>query len=73
MGKAAATTKKQSNLTNQATKTYVLDTSVLLSDPRALFKFKEQEVVIPIIVINELERNATTQKSAITLARLFGY
>jgi PhoH-like ATPase len=56
VGKAAATTKKQSNLTNQATKTYVLDTSVLLSDPRALFKFKEQEVVIPIIVINELEK-----------------
>ncbi len=40
----------------QATKTYVLDTSVLLSDPKALFKFKEQEVVIPIIVINELEK-----------------
>jgi PhoH-like ATPase len=38
------------------TKTYVLDTSVLLSDPRAIFKFKEQEVVIPIIVINELEK-----------------
>jgi PhoH-like ATPase len=28
----------------------------LLSDPRALFKFKEQEVVIPIVVINELEK-----------------
>jgi PhoH-like ATPase len=40
----------------QATKTYVLDTSVLLSDPKAIFKFKEQEVVIPIIVINELEK-----------------
>ncbi len=39
-----------------ATRTYVLDTSVLLSDPRAIFKFKEQEVVIPIIVINELEK-----------------
>ncbi len=39
-----------------ASKTYILDTSVLLSDPRALFKFKEQEVVIPIIVINELEK-----------------
>lgn len=38
------------------TKTYVLDTSVLLSDPKAIFKFKEQEVVIPIIVINELEK-----------------
>lgn len=39
-----------------ATRTYVLDTSVLLSDPRAIFKFKEQEVVIPVIVINELEK-----------------
>jgi PhoH-like ATPase len=28
----------------------------LLSDPKALFKFKEQEVVIPIVVINELEK-----------------
>ncbi|MEY2676633.1 MAG: hypothetical protein RL510_653 [Actinomycetota bacterium] len=37
-------------------KTYVLDTSVLLSDPKALFRFKEQSVVIPIIVINELEK-----------------
>ncbi|MFM6966445.1 MAG: PhoH family protein [Rhodoluna sp.] len=34
----------------------MLDTSVLLSDPKALFKFKEQEVVIPIVVINELEK-----------------
>jgi PhoH-like ATPase len=37
-------------------RTYVLDTSVLLSDPKALFRFKEQSVVIPIIVINELEK-----------------
>jgi PhoH-like ATPase len=43
-------------LVKTATKTYVLDTSVLLSDPKALFKFKEQEVVIPIVVINELEK-----------------
>ncbi len=41
---------------DQATITYVLDTSVLLSDPKALFRFKEQNVVIPIIVINELEK-----------------
>jgi PhoH-like ATPase len=34
----------------------VLDTSVLLSDPKALFRFKEQSVVIPIVVINELEK-----------------
>ena len=51
--KGAAGAAKKSK---QTTRTYVLDTSVLLSDPRALFKFKEQEVVIPIVVINELEK-----------------
>jgi PhoH-like ATPase len=46
----------KASVAKTATKTYVLDTSVLLSDPKALFKFKEQEVVIPIVVINELEK-----------------
>lgn len=36
-------------------RTYVLDTSVLLSDPRALLRFAEHEVVIPVVVITELE------------------
>lgn len=36
-------------------RTYVLDTSVLLSDPRALFRFAEHSVVIPVVVISELE------------------
>ena len=35
--------------------TYVLDTSVLLADPSAIDKFDEHEVVIPIVVISELE------------------
>jgi PhoH-like ATPase len=35
--------------------TYVLDTSVLLSDPRALLRFDEHDVVIPIVVVTELE------------------
>jgi PhoH-like ATPase len=39
-----------------AIRTFVLDTSVLLSDPRALFRFAEHEVVLPIVVINELEK-----------------
>jgi PhoH-like ATPase len=33
----------------------VLDTSVLLSDPRAILRFQEHEVVLPIVVITELE------------------
>jgi len=36
-------------------RTYVLDTSVLLADPGALARFAEHEVVLPIVVITELE------------------
>ncbi|WP_078292887.1 PhoH family protein [Mycobacterium sp. D16R24] len=36
-------------------RTYVLDTSVLLSDPWATNRFAEHEVVIPLVVISELE------------------
>jgi len=39
----------------QAERTYVLDTSVLLSDPRAMFRFAEHAVVLPVVVIAELE------------------
>lgn len=36
-------------------RTYVLDTSVLLADPGALRRFDEHEVVLPVVVITELE------------------
>jgi PhoH-like ATPase len=36
-------------------RTFVLDTSVLLSDPWALGRFAEHEVVLPLVVIGELE------------------
>lgn len=42
-------------LTNKARRTYVLDTSVLLSDPHALRRFAEHAVVLPLVVISELE------------------
>lgn len=35
--------------------TYVLDTSVLLSDPKAILRFAEHDVVLPVVVITELE------------------
>jgi len=38
-----------------ARKTYVLDTSVLLSDPKAMTRFAEHEVVLPVVVVTELE------------------
>lgn len=40
----------------QDERVYVLDTSVLLSDPGALFRFAEHEVVLPVVVISELEK-----------------
>ncbi|MEU6847513.1 PhoH family protein [Streptomyces sp. NPDC046716] len=36
-------------------RTYVLDTSVLLADPNAMTRFDEHEVVLPIVVVTELE------------------
>ncbi len=36
-------------------RTFVLDTSVLLADPLALLRFEEHEVVVPVVVITELE------------------
>lgn len=37
-------------------KTFILDTNVLLYDPQALFKFEENDIVIPITVIEEIDR-----------------
>lgn len=40
-------------------KTYVLDTSVLLAAPNAIHQFAEHDVVIPLVVITELEAKRT--------------
>ena len=40
-------------------RTYVLDTSVLLSDPHAMLRFDEHDVVLPVVVIAELEAKRT--------------
>lgn len=39
----------------RSARTFVLDTSVLLSDPRAAYRFGEHHVVLPLVVISELE------------------
>ena len=36
-------------------KVFVLDTNILLSDPRSIFKFEDNDVVIPISVIEEVD------------------
>ncbi|XLD94865.1 PhoH family protein [Arsenicicoccus dermatophilus] len=40
---------------SQQRRTYVVDTSVLLSDPKAMTRFAEHEVVLPVVVVTELE------------------
>jgi len=52
----SATTRAAGGGTGTRQLTYVLDTSVLLSDPRAIFRFAEHDVVIPVVVISELEK-----------------
>jgi len=37
-------------------KIFVIDTNVLLHDPRAIFSFEDNDVIIPIVVIEELDK-----------------
>ena len=38
---------------------YVLDTSVILSDPKALERLSDKEIVLPLVVLTELEAKRT--------------
>lgn len=42
-------------------KTYVLDTNVLLSDPNSLFSFEENNVIVPMVVLEELDHHKSRQ------------
>ncbi|MCK8823698.1 PhoH family protein [Fuchsiella alkaliacetigena] len=54
-------------------KTFVLDTNVLIHDPTALFAFDDNDVVIPIVVIEEIDalksRQDTVGKNARAVSR----
>jgi PhoH-like ATPase len=45
-------------------KTFVLDTNVLMADPSALSSFEDNNLVIPLIVLEELDRNKDRQDDA---------
>ena len=58
MAKSLSTTRRNTTTApapKPGVRTYVLDTSVLLADPSALRRFDEHEVVLPVVVITELE------------------
>ena len=42
-------------MSSDSSKIFVLDTNVLLHDARAIYKFEENTVVIPIYVIEEID------------------
>ncbi|GAB3454861.1 PhoH family protein [Actinophytocola sediminis] len=49
------TASRSSATSGDLRRTYVIDTSVLLSDPWAVTRFAEHAVVLPLVVIGELE------------------
>ena len=59
-------------------RTFVLDTNVLIHDPNAIFNFDEHNVVIPITVVEELDRlksgnelrNVSARQASRNLAKL---
>jgi len=54
-------------------KIYVLDTNVLLHDPEAIFSFQDNEVVIPLVVIEEVDGQKRRQDEVGRHARLVAH
>ncbi len=52
-------------------KAFILDTNVLLFDPQALFKFGNNDIVIPIVVLEEIDRFKREMSENGRHARLF--
>jgi PhoH-like ATPase len=55
----ALTASSRTSAVETAVETYVLDTCVLLADPDAVLRFDEHDVVLPLVVIEELDRKKT--------------
>src|SRR5258708_14361328 len=58
----AAAPKPHLRITGKA-KTFVLDTNVLLHDPQSLFKFEDNNLAIPVEVLEELDAIKTEQST----------
>lgn len=66
MGKpsgAKARKKSREEITKAVTKTFVLDTNVLLHDPHSIFKFQEHHLAIPVEVLEELDAIKSEQST----------
>ncbi len=56
MSEIEATATSPQSSQQSPPRTYVIDTNVLLYDPRALFAFAEHDIVLPMTVIEEIDR-----------------
>ncbi|MBK1878418.1 PhoH family protein [Pelagicoccus mobilis] len=64
MGIPSGSSKLESSKSvSRRTKTYVLDTNVLIHDPHCIFKFDDNNLVIPIEVLEELDSIKMEQSS----------
>src|SRR3979411_2688860 len=54
-------------------KIYVLDTNVLLHDPNAIYSFEDNEIVIPLTVIEEIDGQKRRQDEVGRHARLIAH
>lgn len=52
-----------------ASRLYILDTNVLLHDPKCLYEFKEQDITIPMTVLEELDDIKDRKKNVSQEAR----
>jgi PhoH-like ATPase len=48
-------------------KTFILDTNVLLHDPRAMFSFGDNNIIIPIYAVEEIDN---FKKSSLNSAKM---
>ncbi|GHB28386.1 PhoH family protein [Salinicola rhizosphaerae] len=53
----------------KANRLYVLDTNVLIHDPAALYQFEEHDVVIPMTVLEELDKHKNGMREIARTAR----
>lgn len=70
--KKASSSAKKGTKRQREIKTFVLDTNIPLSDPTCLTGFKEHNVCIPIIVLEELDNFKKGNEAVNVNAREFG-
>lgn len=67
--KAWGTSSKTKKKTSKGVKTFILDTNVLLHDPTCLSKFEENNIIIPMMVLKELDHHKNGERYTSFAAR----